>query len=316
VRQRLDQWQRRHASVALAVAVARKFADDHASGLAALIAYYAFFSLFPLLLVFVSLVGFLAEDAALRQDIVDSLFAEMPVIGPQVHGEVGALTGSGPALALGVAASLLGALGLTVAVARAFARVWDIPPTARAGALAARLRGLVTFLLFGATVIASTVLAGLATAGAVGDAGERLLGLAISVAFDVAIMLTLFRLGTPASVPTRALRPGVLLAAAGILVLQSIGGVYVEHTVQRASNTYGMFAAVIGLLSWLWLGGRLVMVAAELNVVLAERLWPRSLGGPLTDADMRALRRSAEAARRDPRQRIAVSFADDADAQG
>jgi membrane protein len=74
-----------------------------------------------------------------------------------------------------------------------------------------------------------------------------------------------------------------------------------------------MFAAVIGLLSWLWLGGRLLLVAAELNVVLAERLWPRSLGGPLTDADRRAMRRSAQAALRDPRERIAVSFTDERD---
>lgn len=313
MRKRLDQWQRRHAAAALAVAVARKFGDDHASGLAALVAYYAFFSIFPLLLVFVSLVGFLAEDAALREDIVDSLFAEMPVIGPQVRGQVGTLTGSGPALALGLVTALLGGLGLTLALGRAFARVWDIPPTARPDALAARARGLIMLLLLGASVIAATVLGGVASAGVVGDTGERVLGTAVSAAFDVAVMLVLFRLGTPASVTTRTLVPGVLAAAAGLIVLQSIGGLYVEHTVRDASETYGMFAAVIGLLSWLWLGGRLLLVAAELNVVLAERLWPRSLGGPLTDADRRALRRSAEAARRDPRERIAVSFAEDAD---
>jgi membrane protein len=315
MRRRLDLWQRRHTAAALAVAVARKFADDHASGLAALVAYYAFFSIFPLLLVFVSLVGFLAEDADLRKDIVDTLFAEMPVIGPQVRGEVDALTGSTPALALGLVAALLGGLGLTLAIGRAFARVWDVAPTARPHALAARVRGLVMLLLVGASVIAATVVAGIAAAGAVGDTGERVLGFTASIAFDVAFMFVLFRLGTPAQVPRRVLVPGVLAAAAGWLVLQSIGGLYVEHTVRRASDTYGMFAAVIGLLSWLWLFGRLLLVAAELNVVLAERLWPRSLGGPLTDADRRALRRSAQAARRDPRERIAVSFADEGERQ-
>jgi membrane protein len=311
VRERLDRWQRRHAPAALTVAVARKFADDRASALAALVAYYAFFSIFPLLLVFVSLVGFLAEDAALREEIVDSLFAEMPVIGPQVRGELGTLTGSGPALLLGLVTALLGGLGLTLALGRAFARVWDIPPIARPNALMARARGLLMLLLLGATVILATVVGGVATAGAVGDAGERVLGFVLSAAFDVAVLLVLFRLGTPDSVALRALIPGVLVTAAGLIVLQSIGGLYVQETVQRASDTYGMFAAVIGLLSWLWLGGRLLLVAAELNVVLEERLWPRSLGGALTDADRRALRRSAEAARRDARERIAVSFAED-----
>ncbi len=311
MREGLDRWQRRHAPAALAVAVARKFIDDRASGLAALVAYYAFFSIFPLLLVFVSLVGFLAEDAALRKEIVDSLFAEMPVVGPQVRGEVGTLTGSGPALALGLVTALFGGLGLTLALGRAFARVWDVPPTARPDALAARVRGLVMLLLLGATVIAATVVGGIAAAGAVGDTGERVLGFAASAGFDVAVMFVLFRLGTPASVPWRALVPGVLVAAAGWIALQSIGGVYFEQTVRRASETYGMFAAVIGLLSWLWLGGKLLLIAAELNAVLGARLWPRSLAGPLIDADRRALRRSAEAARRDPRERIAVSFAED-----
>jgi membrane protein len=313
VRERLDQWQRRHAPAALVVAVARKFVDDRASGLAALVAYYAFFSIFPLLLVFVSVVGFLAEDAALREEIVDSLFAEMPVIGPEVRGQVGTLTGSGPALALGVVTALFGGLGLTLAIGRAFARVWDVPPIARPDALVARARGLLLLFLVGATVIATTVVAGVATAGAVGRAGERVAGFAVSLAFDVAVMFLLFRIGTSARISWRALVPGVLVAAVGWILLQSIGGLYVEHAVRRASDTYGMFAAVIGLLSWLWIGGRLLLVAAELNVVLAERLWPRSLGGPLTDADRRALRRSAEAAQRDARERIAVSFVEDAE---
>jgi uncharacterized BrkB/YihY/UPF0761 family membrane protein len=157
--------------------------------------------------------------------------------------------------------------------------------------------------------------AGVATAGAVGSVGERVLGFASSIAVDFAFAYVLFRLGTPGSVPRRALLPGVVLTVAGVIVLQAIGGLYVQRTVQEASQTYGMFAAVIGLLSWLWLGGRLLLIAAEVNVVLAERLWPRSLSGPLTDADRRALRRSAEAATRDTRERIAVSFAEDADAQ-
>ena len=100
----------------------------------------------------------------------------------------------------------------------------------------------------------------------------------------------------------------MLVCAAGLLVLLAVGAAYVQATVQRASATYGLFAAVIGLLSWLWLMAQLLLISAEVNAVRAEHLWPRSLDGPLTAADLRALERAAAMAQSDPRQRIAVTF--------
>ncbi len=107
---------------------------------------------------------------------------------------------------------------------------------------------------------------------------------------------------------SRALLPGAVAAALGLLALQAIGGWYVDRAVTRADDTYGVFAAVIGLLSWFWLVAHVLLVGAELNVVLHRRLWPRALAGDLEPADRLALRRSAEAARRDRRESIEVSF--------
>src|SRR5205823_12148731 len=104
------------------------------------------------------------------------------------------------------------------------------------------------------------------------------------------------------------LLPGVGFAGLGWLVLESLGGRYVDHTVAGASPIYGTFALVIGLLSWFWLGSQLLLVAAEANVVLSRHLWPRALSGDLEPADRFALERFAEAARADPRERIAISF--------
>ena len=60
----------------------KKFGEDRASSLAALIAYYAFVSLFPLLLAFVSILGFVLEDnPTLRADVLDSALARIPVLG-------------------------------------------------------------------------------------------------------------------------------------------------------------------------------------------------------------------------------------------
>src|SRR5215218_2291392 len=120
-----------------------------------------------------------------------------------------------------------------------------------------------------------------------------------------------FALFTPGPRQIRALLPGVTLAAVGWLVLQALGGWYVDRVIADASATYGTFALVIGLLSWFWLGSLLVLLAAEVNVVLVWRLWPRSLAGEPEPADRRVLRRLAESTRRDRGEEISVAFSDD-----
>jgi membrane protein len=121
-------------------------------------------------------------------------------------------------------------------------------------------------------------------------------------------MALVFLLGTSRQLRLVEVLPGVLLSTGGLLVLQTLGSVYVQATIQRASATYGLFAAVIGLLSWLLLTAQLVLIAAVVNAVHADRLWPCSLGGALTEADERALERAAAMAQSDARQRIAVTF--------
>jgi len=153
-----------------------------------------------------------------------------------------------------------------------------------------------------------TAAAGLAVDGGIGAAGERGAAVVVSLATDVAFFLALFALLTPRPWHVRDLLPGVGIAGLGWLVLESLGGWYVNHAVAGASPTYGTFALVIGLLSWLWLGSQLLVVAAEANVVLSRHLWPRALSGDLEPADRFALERFAEAARADPRERIAISF--------
>jgi membrane protein len=312
----LDRWQRRHALGGFPVAVAKKFGEDGASRLAALIAYYAFFSLFPLLLAFVSILGFVLEDnPSLRADVVDSALARIPVVGAELSGELEPLTGSPAALAVGLAGALWAGLGVTVALGRAFAEIWDVPRLEQPSGLKARVRGLILLGILGVTLIASTALAGLAIGGGVGPRAERGAALLASLAVNGVIFLALFALLTARPWRMPELLPGVGLAAVGALVLQSLGAWFVGQTVTDASAVYGTFALVIGLLSWFFLIAHLLLIAAELNVVLRWGLWPRSLGGELEPADRVALRRYAQAARQDPRERIEVGFGDgDADA--
>jgi membrane protein len=309
LRRRIDGWQRRHASVAFAVAVGRKFVDDRAGAFAALIAYYAFFSIFPLLLALTSVLGFVLQgDEQLQEDIVDSVFAELPVVGPEIRDSVGRIDGSGPALVIGLGLALWAGLGVALALSRAFDRVWGVPRVRRRGYVAARARGLLLLVAIGVSLVVSSVATGTAIAGEFGSRLESVLTVALSVAADAIVMALVFLLGTSRRVRLAEVLPGVLLCTGGLLVLQTLGAVYVQATIQRASATYGLFAAVIGLLSWLLLTAQLLLVAAEVNAVRADRLWPRSLGGTLTEADERALGRAAALTQSDARQRIAVTF--------
>ena len=311
----VDGWQRQHALGGFPVAVLKKFGEDRASNLAALVAYYAFISLFPLLLAFVSILGFVLEDnPSLRQDVVDTALARIPVIGAELRDDVQPLTGSGIALAIGLAGGLWAGLGVTLALGRAFAEIWDTPRMEQPRGLKARARGLALLVILGATLVASTVAAGLAVGGAIGPAAERGAAVAGSLAVNIVAFLTVFALLTPRPRRLRDLLPGVALAAIGAVALQSLGGWYIDHVIVDASAVYGTFAIVIGLLTWFWLVSHLLLIAAEVNVVLHWHLWPRALTGELEPADRLALRRFAEATRRDPREQIAVSFGDRDDA--
>jgi YihY family inner membrane protein len=308
---RCDAWQRRHAVGGLPIAVLKKFGEDRASNLATLIAYYAFFSLFPLLLALVSILGFVLDgNPELRQDIVDSALARVPVVGDQLQGKVEPLSGSGVALAVGIAGALWAGLGVMVALSRAFAEIWDVPRLRQPNWIKSRLRGLAGLLTFGIILIAASVATGLAVGGGIGPLAERGATLLLSLVVNFAVVLTVFALLTPRPWRFVELLPGVALGALGILTLQSIGGWYVDLTVNNASATYGVFALVIGLLSWFYLLAHVLLFAVETNVVLRYRLWPRSLTGELAPADRLALTRSADATRQDKREEISVSFGD------
>jgi membrane protein len=307
-----DGWQRRHALGGVPLAVLRKFGEDRASSLAALVAYYAFLSLFPLLLAFISVLGFVLEDnPSLRDDVVDTALARIPVVGAELRDDVQPLTGSGIALAVGLVGALWAGLGVTLALGRAFAEIWDTPRLEQPSGLKARARGLGLLVILGATLVASTAAAGLAVGGGIGPAAERLAAVTGSLVVNVVAFLSVFAVLTPRPRRVSDLLPGVGLAAVGALVLQSLGAWFVDRAIADASAIYGAFALVIGLLSWFWLMAHLLLIAAEVNVILRWHLWPRALTGELEPADRLALRRFAEATRRDPREQIAVTFGDD-----
>ncbi|MDO8210505.1 YihY/virulence factor BrkB family protein [Conexibacter sp. CPCC 206217] len=301
-----DRLQRRVPVLGFPLAVVKKFSDDKAGHLAALIAYYGFFSIFPLLLVLVTVLGYvLAGNEAWYDRIVDSALGQFPVIGDDI--QIGALRGDTTALIIGIAGALWAGLGVTVAAQRAMDEVWDVPNRQRRDFFMARLRGLLVLVTLGALNLAITIAVGLIVGG-LGSFGVRASGLGLTLLLDVFLFWAVFRLLTAREVPTSDLWMGIALAAIGWAALQTIGTIYVDRVVSRASATYGLFAIVIGLLSWLYIGGQILLYAAEANVVRVRRLWPRGLLDPSTVADVQALRSLARVEERKDGQRIEIEF--------
>jgi YihY family inner membrane protein len=307
--QSLDRFQQRHRGVAFAAAVVKKFGDDGAGQLAALVAYYGFFALFPLLLVFVTVLGFVLEgNPQAQQSVLHSALSQFPIIGQQLEQHLHSIKGSGLSLAIGLVGSLLAGLGITGTAQNAFNAVWNVPRKDRPNFLTWRLRGLALIVALGTLTIVSTAVAGYVTAG--GSSAIAVIGgVLIALAVNLLLFFASFRLLTSSSVPTRDLLPGVVLAAVLWQILQHVGGYYVDHVVRHAKETSGLFALVLGLLAWLYLGAQVTLLSAEVNVVRARRLWPRSFfSPPLIDADKRVLRSLAEAEERVPGERVQVSF--------
>jgi membrane protein len=275
----LDLYQQRKRPLAFVVAVIKRYDDDQASQMGALIAYYGFFSLFPLLLVFVTVLGFVLEgNASAQESVLHSTLSQFPIIGTQLQSNVHSLKGSFLALAIGLVGALFAGLGVTGATQSAFNNVWQIPRRRQLGFFAWRLRGLGLFALLGVLSLVSTVAAGFVGAQTAG-AGAVIGGVFVALAANLVLFFTVFRMLTAEEVHTRDLIPGVILAAVLWQMLQHVGGFYVDNVVRHAKETSGLFAFVLGLLTWLYLGGQVTLLAAEMNVVRARHLWPRSLLG-------------------------------------
>ncbi len=315
---RLDRYQRRHPWVGFPLAVVYKFFDDQGVYLAALITYYGFLSLFPLLLLLSSVLGFLLEgNPGLQQEIFDSALGQFPVIGQQL-GQPEGLTGSVTAVVVGALVALFGALGVAQALQNAMNVCWAVPRHRRPNPIRARLRSLLVICTTGLALIGTTVLSAL---GARADAYGINLGwfggfllTAASVLVYAGVFALIFRISTARRQTWLDPLPGALIAAIIWQALQSFGTSFVGNTVSNSSDTYGVFALVLGLMAWIFLAAIGVVLSVELNAVRAKRLYPRALLTPFTDdvqlteADERAYRGSARAQQLKGFQSVRVTF--------
>jgi YihY family inner membrane protein len=308
---RADDVQRRKPFLAYPLAVLKKFGEDRAGQLAALIAYYGFFSLFPLLLAFVTLAGLLFKESDTQDRLIDGALSQFPVIGDQLRENIQALPDKGVALAIGVAGALWAGLAGIKAAQNAMDHVWDVPMRKQPSFPVALVRAVLMLVTLGVFVMFATFLGGVAAGTEDAPVWFRTVGVAGTGVLNVLIFLVAYRVLTVEDVRWRDVWVGAVFAGIAWTVLQAVGGYVIGHRLESAKETYGFFAVVIGLLTWIYLGAQVTLLGAEMNVVRARRLWPRALDPDRrTPADERALRDHAAVEERREDESVEVHFSD------
>lgn len=316
--ERIDAYQQRHRAAGFPIAVVYKYVDDTGNYLAALIAYYAFVSLFPLLLLLSTILGFILNGHAdLQHRLVESALAQFPVVGSQLSDphRIGAGTAG---IVIGLLGAAYGALGVANAAQYAMNTAWHVPRHSRPNPFAARLRSLVMVFVGGLAILATTALSALGGLGS-GVFGPilRTTAIVVSVVLNMVVFLALFRVATARELSITDVAPGAIAAALVWQLLQAFGVVYVDHVVRHASETNGVFALVLGLLAFLYVIAVTVVLCAEVNVVRVDGLHPRALLTPFTDdveltrGDRRSYSRQAKTQGMKSFEDVDVQFGDD-----
>ena len=277
---KLDAWQRTRRWLAFPFAVVKKFGEDQAGNLAALVAYYAIFSIFPLLLALSTIVGFVLRGHPDWQDTVNRAASKnIPLLGDNnplpPHGSVFALV-------FGVLLALWTGLGVAKSAATAFDTVYLVPHSERPGFPWGILRALRVVVVGGLGLVTTTVVAGAVTSlhslgGLDLGSGLRVVGTLIAISLNTGLFLVLFRWLTVRPVRWTDALPGAVISAVALQILQLVSIGLITHKVASARATYGNFATVIVLMSWFYLQAQVVLLSAEVNAVRQYKLWPRAL---------------------------------------
>jgi membrane protein len=321
---RVDAFQRGHRVAGFPLAVLYKYFDDQGPYLAAILTYYAFIAIFPLLLIASSVLGFLLQgNPDLQSQLLNSALSQFPIVGDQL-GRPGGLRGSTPGVVAGSLAALYGVLGLGQAAQNMLNVAWAVPRNSRLNPLSSRLHSAGFLVLAGASVVLVAVLT--TVAGNLGNFGlgswVRWLGTVASVIVTAVFMALMMRYTTSRRPSFRSSVPGGLVISLLWHGLQLLGGLYVNRVIGRASDMNGIFALVLGLVALLYIASAMAVLGVEVSVVLNRRLYPRALLTPFTDAvqlteaDRRAYDSYAKAQRHKGFEVVEVRFQDPAPVDG
>lgn len=321
----MDRIQARIPPAAFLGGVLKKSGEDQVSLLAAVMSHFGMLSVFPLLLLLVTLAGYLFhDDAAAQQALLDAALTNFPLLGEQLRATIRSLPGSGVALLFGTILLLWASLGFTKVAQTAMAEIWSVPRRLRPGFWQNLGRSLWALggLALPTLLTAVTTIVGSRMGDPMRSMTELPTWFVSTVSITAALTATLavlafnfgahlftFRALTPHSVDTRRLVPGTVLFTLFWAALTAFGSVILTGRVARANQLYGTIGFIIGLIFWIYLGAFGALLATELNAVRAMRLYPRTLfGPPATAIDERALLTRARTEELVPGQVVEVRY--------
>jgi membrane protein len=317
---RLDRTQRKRSFLGFPVATFFKFIDDQGPYLSAIMSFYALIAIFPLLLLATTLFGIiLAGNPELQEQMLDSALGTFPIVGDAL-GRPEGLQGSTLSTVIGVLAALYGSLGLGQALQNALNVAWSVPRNKRPNPITLRLKSLALVVLTGTSVVVITVVSTLGSETEV--FGPRVDGVVgwlirlITVLLIGLLLTAVFRLAAARRHHQGRAAPGAFTVAVLWQVLQYAGTAYTTKVLAETKNMTFVFGLVLGLMGIIYLAALIGVIGIEVNVVLARRLWPRSLRtlfvdrGELTDADRRAYASYVRAQQHKQTENVEVTFTD------
>jgi YihY family inner membrane protein len=244
----------------------------HASGRnSAVLAYYGFLTLFPLIMVATTVLGFVLQGRPdLQDDIVGSAIAQIPVLGSQILAQSGDLRGNTTALVIGLIGALWGSTRAFAGLQSALDDVWEVPIDERPNLVVRRIHSLVGLFVIGAGQVATVVLTAIADVADVPFLGSITLLVGVLVV-NTAVLASMFRYLSAAPTTWAMVRVGAIAGGIAFTVLQLVGTLVVARLLAGAQSVYGAFASVFAITAWLSMHATIALVAAEINAVLAAR---------------------------------------------
>lgn len=278
IKQKIDNYQRRNSLVGFSYAVIKKYGEDEVGKKAALLTYYGFLSIFPLLLIITTLISiFTANDPQAQATATETISRYIPAIGDQLYNQIHSINKNGFALIGALLFTVYGARGAVESFRESAKNIWQEP--IRSENIAKKVARSSLILFIG---VAGLTIASVAT-GFVSDTGNSILIKLASVTVNIFVLYWVFivvlKISLDRKIRVKKIRTGALMAAAGLVTLQIVGGVIITQQLKTLDTLYSVFALPLGLMFWVYLQSQVVYLSVVASVVSQKKLWPRAIDG-------------------------------------
>ena len=274
---KLDNFQQKTPPLAFIYAVIKKYSEEETGYRAALLTYYSFLALFPLLMVLTTLSSvILKNEPELQKTVIDGATSYFPMLGSQLADHINKLNKTGLPLIAGILFTLYGTRGVAVIFQRGMRAIWGFDEDPKLAFPKNLLHSLAIIIIGGFGLIIAAILTGAAAAAGSGW-NFRILSLLINLALLSCVFLFLIKYVLPKKVSYKEIRPAAFCIAFGLVFLQFIGGFIIARELKNLDALYSYFALALGLLFWVYLQAQVVYYSAQLATVKAKDLWPRKI---------------------------------------